>query len=649
MIREARKAFLTALEQNRIFETRNAALDYLTRGEEAGRWRVVARVARELPEGALGLKTLRVAVLASFSIDFMQDALLALGLAHGVRVVWHVSGFAQYHQEILNPDSGLYAFKPDVVILAIEGERLLPHLYEDGGILPASAVENGVAAAMGVIDPLITAFRSRCEALLLIHDLVGPRERAWGILEGMNGPGAAEVIQGVRAALLERARAARGLHVVDYSGLVARCGTERWFDRRMAHLAKAPIAAPMLPRLAGEYLKYLRAAAGLTRKCLVTDLDNTLWGGIVGEDGLHGLKLGPDYPGSAHLAYQRVLLQLHSRGILLAIASKNNPQDVAEVFRDHPAMLLKPHHFARQEIHWQPKSQSLRAIAQGLNIGLEHLVFVDDNPVECAEVRAALPMVTVIVFPARPEEAVEAILEPGWFDALTVSAEDRNRSALYAQRDQAEALKMASGSLQEYYISLEMGVEIVPVTATTVARAAQLTQKTNQFNLTTRRHSEEEVARRLNDPDWLVYGVRVTDRFGDNGVVGLMMARGLDDQETLEVETFLLSCRVIGRTIETAMLAELCKGARRLNRRRIRGCFIPTARNVPAENLYPDHGFIRSSVAPENANQGETLWELDLTCGDVATPPWITRIGADHGRTDQTTDGRSAESESRPD
>ncbi|MBF0192633.1 MAG: HAD-IIIC family phosphatase [Magnetococcales bacterium] len=639
MIREARQAFLSALEQNRAFETRNAAWDYLTRGEEAGRWRVVARVVRELPEGALGLKTLRVAVLASFAIDFLQDALLALGLAHGLRVVWHVSGFAQYHQEILDPDSGLYAFRPDVVILAIEGERLLPHLYAEAGALPVNAVESGVAAAMGVIDPLITALKKHSGALLLIHDLVGPPERAWGILEGMNGPGATEVIQGVRAALLERARSVRGLHVVDYSGLVARYGVRQWFDRRMAHLAQSPIAAPMLPRLAGEYLKYLRAVAGLTRKCLVTDLDHTLWGGIVGEDGLHGLKLGPTYPGSAHLAYQRLLLQLHQRGVLLAIASKNNPQDVAEVFRDHPAMLLKPHHFARQEIHWQPKSQSLRAIAQGLNIGLEHLVFVDDNPAECAEVRAALPMVTVIVFPARPEEAVELILEPGWFDALTVSEEDRNRSALYEQRDRAEALKMASGSLQEYYVSLEMGVEMVPVTAATVARAAQLTQKTNQFNLTTRRHSEEELARRLNDPDWLVCGVRVIDRFGDNGVVGLMMAKALDDQETLEVETFLLSCRVIGRTIETAMLAELCQGARRMHRRRIRGCCIPTARNAPAQTLYPDHGFIRASVVSENANQDETFWELDLACGEVTTPPWITRIGADHGRTDQTTDG----------
>ncbi|MBF0215337.1 MAG: HAD family hydrolase, partial [Magnetococcales bacterium] len=633
----------------RAHETREAARHYLAESDDGGRWRVVARAARELPEGALGLKTIRVALLASFSIDFIQDALQALGLAQGLRVLLHRSGFAQYGQQILDPESPLYAFRPEVVILAIEGERLLPGLYTDGLALKRITPEAAIAEAMGVLAPLITALRRHSEALLLIHDPAPPRFRLLGILDGVDGPGAREILHAVQDALARHARTLRGVHLLDYAGLVAQVGAEQWFDPRLAQVAKAPVAAPMWPRLAAEYLKYCRAAAGLARKCLVTDLDNTLWGGVLGEEGVSGLRLGSDYPGSAHVAYQRALLQLHARGVLLAIASKNNPEEVDEAFRDHPAMLLKPHHFVRREIHWQPKAHSLRAIAEGLNIGLEHLVFVDDNPAECAEVRAALPMVTVIPFPARPERAVEALLEPGWFDTLALSAEDRNRAALYEQRERAEILKATSHSLPDFLRSLEMRVEIRSLSMATLARAAQLTQKTNQFNLTTVRHSEQELLRRLQDPLWRMRTVRVIDRFGDNSVVGVMMARHRIEDESLEVESFLLSCRVIGRTIETAMLADLCRWASLLGMRRIVGRFLPTPRNAPAQTFYGDHGFTRQPDDGNPPERQETLWTLDLTRGAISTPTWITLTGDDLGATDQTVDGGSAESRSRPD
>ncbi|MBF0339974.1 MAG: HAD family hydrolase [Magnetococcales bacterium] len=623
---DPRQRFLESLRNQQGHATRQAALTYLQESPEAGRWRVVANAARTLAEGDLELKTLRVAILASFSSEFMQDTLQALGLAHGMRILLYSGGFAQYAAEILDPASGLYAFRPDAVILAIEGERLLPELYREGQARPDARLESLTGEVLGEFDTLIQSFRQHSEGLLLIHDLIPPAFRALGILDGRHAPGIAEVITGINAALLARTRQERGVHVVDYSGLVLRAGTEAWFDRRPAMRAKAPIHAPMLPRLAGEYLKYLRAACGLTRKCLVTDLDNTLWGGVIGEDGLEELRLGPDHPGNAYLAYQRTLLQLHSRGILLAIASKNNPEDVEAVFANHPAMLLQLRHFACRQIHWQPKSRSLLAIARELDIALEHLVFVDDNPAELAEVRAALPMVTVIPFPARPEEAVAAILEPGWFDALVLSSEDRHRTALYAQKAQAEALKATSHSLESYLTSLEMVVEIALATSATLARIAQLTQKTNQFNLTTFRHSEEEIARRMEDPSWLVLSVRVTDRFGDNGVVGVMMARLSPDPATLEVETFLLSCRVIGRTIETAMLAELCLHARRRGATRLLGRIIPTAKNLPARQLYQEHGFHRCGPTPIDPSRDASLWELHLTPhqGGIATPPWIT-------------------------
>ncbi|MBF0429449.1 MAG: HAD family hydrolase, partial [Magnetococcales bacterium] len=616
-----RTRLLSCLEQNLTHETTSAAKDFLNLGTDAGRWRFVSRLTQQLPEGGLGLKPIRVALLASFSIEFIQDALTALGMAHGLRILIYQAGFAQYHQEIIQPDSPLYAFKPDVVILAMEGERVIPAIYTDDLTLAPTDQEHWVSEAMACITPLITAFRRHSDALLLIHNFDPPTHRVQGILDGLATPGQAEMIHAVNAALLALSRTQKGVYVVEYAGLVARVGAENWYDLRMAHLAKAPIAQKMMPRLAKEYLKYLRAVSGLARKCLVLDLDNTLWGGILGEEGLAGLKLGAYYPGSAFVAFQRAVLHLHNRGVLLAIASKNNPEDVAEVFQHHPAMILKSHHFACQEIHWNPKSQSLQNIARRLNIGLEQMVFMDDNPAECSQINIALPMVTVIPFPSRPEEAVDTLSQDGWFDSLTLSAEDKKRNTLYQQRAKAEELQASSDSLTEYYTNLAMRVTIRPLTQATLPRTAQLTQKTNQFNLTTFRYTEEEIDRRLSNPNWLLLTVQVSDCFGDNGLVGVVMAECLGQESILLIDTFLLSCRVIGRTIETAMLAHLCIWARESGLRLIRGRVRPTAKNGPAQSMFRNHGFQLCSSPPiDAATPEESVWELDLTQGEVTIP-----------------------------
>ncbi|MEO5331937.1 MAG: HAD-IIIC family phosphatase [Magnetococcus sp. YQC-5] len=627
MTSELRERLLYCLDHQLGDESRAAAHEFLTVGTDAGRWRFVSRLVQKLPAGALGLKPMRVALLASFSIEFVQDALMALGWANGLQLTIQQAGFAQYHQEMIQPTSRLYSFKPDVVILAIEGQRVMPSVYETVSLTGQTDKNQVVTEAMAQIEPLITALRQHSDALLLIHNFDPPSHPPLGILDGMIAPGQTEVIQAVNAALLDLARHHRSLFVVDYAKLVARAGMENWYDLRMAYLAKAPIAQNMLPRLATEYLKFLRAAAGMSRKCLVVDLDNTLWGGVLGEEGVSGIQLGPEYPGSAFLALQRALLQLHDRGVLLAMASKNNVADVEEVFRLHPHMLLRLDHFACREIHWNPKTTSLVSIAQRLNIGLEHMVFMDDNPVECEQVKTGLPMVSVILFPSRPEEAIRALYREGLFDTLNFSSEDGKRGQLYQQRANAEALLAASGSLTEFYWSLGMRVDLSRATPATLSRTAQLTQKTNQFNLTTYRYTEEEVARRMADPDWLVMTVQVTDRFGDNGIVGVMMAKRLARENKLDVDTFLLSCRVIGRTVETAMLACLCEQARDMGLNGILGRVIPSAKNAPSQMMYQNHGFTKQSDTSSAATEAQTsLWELDLTRGEVTMPPWITLI-----------------------
>ncbi len=428
-----------------------------------------------------------------------------------------------------------------------------------------------------------------------------------------------------QAALVASANTALGkvvaelvdVHIVDYAALVSHFGTQQWHDARMRLYAKSPIANGMLGNLSLEYMKYFRALNGLAKKCLVLDLDNTLWGGVIGEDGIDGIQLGPNYPGSAFVEFQRVVLDLYKRGVILAMASKNNPADVDVVFSNHSFMLLRKDHFAATQVHWEAKSESLKRIAKQLSIGLEHMVFADDNPAECEQVRRELPMVTVIHLPRRPELYAGTLSAEGLFDTLSLSDEDRRRGQMYQQRAQAETLLSTSGNMEDYYRDLAMEITIASVDPSSLARAAQLTQKTNQFNISTIRYSEAELSARLTQPAWLAATVGVSDRFGDNGIVGVMMARTEDDG--LNVDTLLLSCRVIGRTVETAMLAHLSDAAQQRGLKKLRGRMVPTDKNVPVRDLFDKHGF---SKLGEEAS-GASNWELDLEKTPVQCPPWF--------------------------
>jgi FkbH-like protein len=350
------------------------------------------------------------------------------------------------------------------------------------------------------------------------------------------------------------------------------------------------------------------------------DLDHTLWGGVIGEDGMAGIQLGPEYPGAAYQELQRALLDLTRRGILLAVCSKNNPADAMEALENHPGMLLRPRDFAAMRINWNEKAQNLREIAAELNIGADSVAFLDDNPVERHEIREQLPETIVIELPRDAMRFAGTVRDCPYFERLTLSEEDRQRGEYYAaQRERAE-LERSVASKEDFYRWLEQVAEIAPVNPATLARVAQLTQKTNQFNLTTRRYTEQQIAEMAERAGWRVWSLRVSDRYADNGLVGVAIARV--EGEVCEIDTFLLSCRVIGRTVETALLARLAQDARARGATRLEGWFLPTRKNAPAKDFYRDHGF---EVAAQN--DGGVLWRLDLTREQLRTPEWI-RVAA---------------------
>jgi FkbH-like protein len=407
-----------------------------------------------------------------------------------------------------------------------------------------------------------------------------------------------------------------GVYLLDYDAMIARHGRARWYDERKWLTVRMPIAADHLKDLADEWLRFIHPLVGKTCKALVTDLDNTLWGGVIGEDGVEGIRLGVEYPGAAFQAVQRALLDLHQRGILLAVCSKNNIADAMEVLEKHPGMLLRPEHFAAWRINWNDKAVNLREIATELNIGVDSLAFLDDNPVERERIRSDLPEVTVLDLPDDPMEFARVLRRSPVFERLALSEEDRERGRYYAGQRQRLELERSASSLEDFFRSLRQEIEISSVTPATLLRVAQLTQKTNQFNLTTRRYSEQQIAELAKNPAWKVYAIRVKDRLGDNGLTGVVITH--DAQDLAEIDTFLLSCRVVGRTVETAILSFLIDQARRRGRTHLQGWFSPTKKNDLAKEFYAQHNF----HAVEQNGRGE-LWSLDLDKNEIARPEWI--------------------------
>jgi FkbH-like protein len=593
---------------------------------------VLAQLWRERPNAAtaayvvsclerlrphLRLTSCRVAVLRSFTLEPALPFLKAAAFLSGMDVTARVSEFNAHAQEILDPASALYTDAPDVAILAVQTRDIAPRLWEEWTDLSAGEMSEQVERTAAMFQQWIEAFRSRSRAALLIHTLDAPPHPAWGVLDTQIETGQTAAIARINERLRALAAAHQSVHLLDYDGLIARRGRDNWYDERKWLMARMPIRAENLRMLAAEWLRFLHPLRGKTAKVVVTDLDNTLWGGVIGEDQMDGIRLDRDNGGAAFWNVQRALLDLHRRGILLAIASKNNPDDALRALREHPGMLLRPHHFSAMRIHWGNKASSLREIALELNVGADSLAFVDDNPAERQQVRIELPEAAVIELPSDPMEYAGVIRECPLFERLSLFEEDRERGRYYAGQQQRRAAQQSASSLEEFYHSLEQAVEIAGVTPATLPRVAQLTQKTNQFNLTTRRYTEADIARFVAQPDWKVYAVRVKDRFGDNGIVGAAIVHTTG--EVCEIDSLLLSCRVIGRTVETAMLAFLISDQRRNGVKRLEGCFIPTRKNAPAEGFYLGHGF----ELVRKDGDGASLWALDVDKTTVACPAWI--------------------------
>jgi FkbH-like protein len=565
--------------------------------------------------GQLELTRLRVMILRSFTVEPIIPVLRASAFAGGIDLAVQVGDFNAYSQEVLDSSSALYTSNPDVALMALQSRDVMPELWSGFADLDEPSVARICDGVVDSVMRLVRTLRSRSEAAILLHSFESPPWPAYGVHDLQCAAGQHDAVALVNRRLRDALRPVSGAYMIDYAGLVSRRGSDRWHDSKKWLTSRLPIHVDEFGALAQEWMRFLQPLSGRVSKVLAVDLDNTLWGGVLGEDGIDGVRLGTEHPGAHFVALQRVLLDLRRRGILLAICSKNNLSDVEEMFGRHPSMLLKLHHFAAVRANWEDKASNIRAIAKELNVGVDAVAFLDDSPVERRWVRTQLPEVAVLETPADPSEVPGAVA--GWavFERVRLTEEDRTRSEMYAEERARVELQASSGSLEDFYRSLQMRVRIDPMTESSRTRVAQLTQKTNQFNVTTRRFSEQQVEDYARDPGNLVLALSSADRFGDNGLVGvaMMSVRG----ERAEIDNFLMSCRVIGRTIETAFLAALIEHARRAGAREICGRFVPSKKNAPARDFFRNHGFERV----DHSGEGEA-WKLHAGT-ELSSPSWI--------------------------
>lgn len=558
----------------------------------------------------------RVAILRSLTVEPLVPLVEAEAALWGRRLVPWIGEFNAYGQEILDPGSGLYAHQPDTVILAVQTRDVAPELWSRFGDLPDDAVAETVAAVAARLADLVGVLRGRTSANILVHGLAPPPVPGEGLLGARRPVSQAEAIAAVNRALRERFSTLPSVYLLDMDELQARHGRGRFHSEKKWVTTKLPFTIDGLGWMAKEWWRWLAVFALPQAKVLALDLDNTLWGGVVGEDGVAGLKLGDEHPGAFFTDLQRTVLEIAGRGVLLVLVSKNNLEDAMRVFDEHPQMLLRREHLAALRVNWEPKPANLVALAQELNLGLESFVFLDDNPAERAAVRRALPEVIVPEIGADPSTYADALRALPQLERLSMSAEDAERTRMYAQERERRDLQAGADNLEDFLASLDIRVAISPIDAMTLPRASQLTLKTNQLNTTTRRYNEAQLAERLADPAWSGFVLSASDRFGDNGVVGVALLHG--EGEVSLIDTFLLSCRVIGRGIETAFLAHLAASARAAGHAKLQGWFVPTPKNAPARDIYRQADF-----QPVDAASEGDLWELDLKDQAVVVPSWI--------------------------
>lgn len=513
---------------------------------------------------------MKIALLSSYTADLLPREIDKHLKICDIVAQWYIAPFNQYMQEILAPDSALKKFKSDVILLALDFDEFISAWDKLSHLLSSASAQ----------------FPS---ATIIIHNCTMLQPEPMQLLE-WNTPDSKRLLASkINCNLAELAQNLPNIYVLDLEYLALKYGSEHLFDPRFYYSAKIQFSLFGIQKVAEQLATAILSISGRRKKCLVLDLDNTLWGGIIGEDGIEHINLSNDGIGKAFYDFQKKIEKLHNTGTVLAICSKNDKEIALEAINNHPYMVIREDKFAALRINWDDKASNIKSIAEELNLGLDSFVYLDDSAHEREIVRKLLPEVTVPDLPEDFSEYPEFISDLPYFETFSFTAEDTRRGQMYSQEQQRKELQGIAGSFNEFLKSLDIKVNVKEAVNFTIPRIAQLTQKTNQFNLTTRRYAESDIRAFSNNPSWRVFSASTTDKLGDSGIVGVAISEINND--TARLDTFLMSCRVLGRGIEQAFLMAVLEISKKAGMKTFIAEYIGTKKNGMARDFLPTSGF----------------------------------------------------------
>lgn len=568
-------------------------------------------------------KPLRIAFLGNITFGPVLTYFKFLCQAEKMYPIIYSGNYDNVMQDVITPQSELYKFKPEIIIIASKMDMLSKKISFQFNSMDSDERDKEIKHITTFLGEVMRHVRANCNSIVLVHNFEIPVYPNLGILDYQSREGQVASYRQINQDLIDIVSGFKNIYVLDIDVLQSRVGYNKFNDKRCWHFGKSPYSIEGSQEIAKEYIKFVNSINGKTKKCLVLDCDNTLWGGIVGEDGIGGIFIGDNYPGSAFSEFQHYISELHGRGVLLAICSKNNEKDVLEVFKQHPNMVLREEHFSAMKINWEDKCKNILSIAKELNIGLESMVFLDDNKFEVEMVNKMLPAVCSLKLPEDPALYADFIRSFAFFDSLIISDEDLSRNQMYAADKKRKIVMSETGldNIQDYFRYLEMCVSINRMDDLSVARVSQLTLRTNQFNLTTKRYTEAEV-RELEGEGADVYCVELKDRFGDSGIIGVYILKYTEGK--CVIDSFLLSCRALGRKVETVMIGSCLLRAKENGCKDVIGEYKYTDKNQQVQDFYPEHGF-----KPLMSDKGFSRYFFDLENSLHEFPDFFKQVEID--------------------
>lgn len=577
-------------------------------------WPLARLNAEEVLRSHPGVPAVTIGIAGHGTLSALVPALTVQLARHGILLRPVLGDFDGYVFELSDPQSPLYAARPDLLLCVLD-----PAVVFDE--LPVPWTPDDVARAadarLTVIEGLVRRFLEVGRGTLVLNTMPLLRRDVGQLIDARSRARLGVIWREVNARLLRLSLDNPSVTVIDLDPILAEGVPAS--DPRLSVYAKAHLSPELLSRYAREVGHLARQLRGQTKKCLVLDLDDTVWGGVLGEDGPEGIEVGDSHQGAAFLAFQRAVKQLGAQGVLVAAVSKNDPEPVEKVLREHPRMALRAEDFVQVLANWRPKHENLRALAETLGLATDSFVFVDDSPYERGLIRQELPGVAVVDLDDEPAAHLSRLLRDGWFDVPELTGEDRSRPERYRVEVARKGFLDHFDSLEQYLGALRIRVRVRRAGPADVARISQLTLRTNQFNLTGQRLQVAAARLLIAEPDALVFTVAAEDRFGDNGLVGAILTRRAGG--LLRIENFLLSCRVFARGIEGACLAWLLRYARDTGAEAVLADYRPTARNHRVADFYPRHGFV---PAESRTDGGAITFRHELT--DIVAPPAHVRL-----------------------